>query len=249
MGREFRPWSVVARNLSEHADNPIHTDEGARSAGFGAALVAGTTVHAYLTRPVVEAWGTGWLAGGTSIVEFLAPVEAGDPVDCIPMPDQNGSVEVRAEVRGDLRARLVARLGTKFGQAPVVEGDRLDDGPLTPWLERLDGPWTDYAWRAGDDLDIYADEGLVHPCTWTALANGVMVRHLVDGSWIHTRSQIIHHTVVPAGAAALVEARVADKFETRRGTRAVVDVHISVDGVPVADIVHEALVSLRPTDL
>ena len=39
-------WSVQARNLPEHASNPIHTDEGGRAAGFDAALVAGVTVYA-----------------------------------------------------------------------------------------------------------------------------------------------------------------------------------------------------------
>ncbi|MEC9057465.1 MAG: hypothetical protein VX477_03430, partial [Actinomycetota bacterium] len=80
-----------------------------------------------------------------------------------------------------------------------------------------------------------------------ALANGVMTRHLVDGSWIHTGSRIVHHAVVPVGASALVEATVVDRFDTRSGSRAVVDVRISVDGLPVVTIEHEALVSLGPT--
>jgi len=72
-------WSVQARNLPEHASNPIHTDEGGRAAGFDAALVAGVTVYAYVTRPIVEAWGPGWLAEGGATVEFLAPVQADGP--------------------------------------------------------------------------------------------------------------------------------------------------------------------------
>ena len=56
---EMEAWSARARNLPEHAGNPIHTDEGGRAAGFDAALVAGVTVYAYLTRPIVEAWGMG----------------------------------------------------------------------------------------------------------------------------------------------------------------------------------------------
>ena len=48
---DLTTWSVQARNLPEHAANPIHTDEGGRAAGFDAALVAGVTVYAYVTRP------------------------------------------------------------------------------------------------------------------------------------------------------------------------------------------------------
>lgn len=54
-------WSVVAQNLPEHALTPIHTDDGARAAGFPRS-VAGVTTYAYLTHPVVAVWGTDWLA-------------------------------------------------------------------------------------------------------------------------------------------------------------------------------------------
>jgi len=244
MTAAVRPWSVVARNLPEHADNPIHTDEGARAVGFGAALVAGTTVHAYLAHPIVEAWGVDWLAEGTSTIEFLVPVEAGDPVDCVPVPADDGSVEVRAEVAGDLRARLVAWRGSPAGDVAPLDGERLPDH-----LEPLGHGWLDYARRGGDDLTLYSDGGFVHPCGWSSLANNVMIRHLVDGPWIHTRSQIVHHSTAMVGATALVEAQVVGRFETRRGTRAVVNVGISVDGGPVATVRHEALVSLTPTAL
>ena len=239
-----RIWSVTARNLPEHADNLIHTDEGARAIGFGGALVAGTTVHAYLVHPIVEAWGADWLAEGTSTIEFLAPVEAGDRIDCVPVPADDGSVEVRAEVAGTLRARLVAWRGSPAGDGASCEGERLPDH-----LEPLDHGWIDYARRAGDDLTLYSDSGFVHPCGWSSLANNVMIRHLVDGPWIHTRSRIVHHSAAMVGATALVEAKVVDRFETRRGNRAVIDVDISVDGGPVATVRHEALVSLTPTDL
>ena len=120
---------------------------------------------------------------------------------------------------------------------------------LPDHLEPLDHGWIDYARRAGDDLALYSDSWFVHPCGWSSLANNVMIRHLVDGPWIHTRSRIVHHSAAMVGATALVEAKVVDRFETRRGNRAVIDVDISVDGGPVATVRHEALVSLTPTDL
>lgn len=234
-------WSVPARNLPEHVDNPIHTDAGARAAGFEAALVAGTTVHAYLTRPVTEEWGLEWLANGSSTVEFVAPVEEGDRVDCVPAFRTDGSLEVLALVGGDQRARLVASLDT----AEVVEEEQPARESLPGHTEPLVDGWVDYALRAGDDTEFYMEAGIVHPCTWTGLANGVMNRSLVENSWIHTRSQIVHYGTAPIGAKALVNAVVADRFDTSRGSRAVVDVRISVNGELVATVRHEALVSLR----
>lgn len=64
MQAELETWSVRAVNLPDHADNKIHTDEGARAAGFPAALVAGTTIYAYMTHPPAAGWGTHWLSGG-----------------------------------------------------------------------------------------------------------------------------------------------------------------------------------------
>ena len=237
-------WSVQARNLPEHASNPIHTDEGGRAAGFDAALVAGVTVYAYLTRPIVEAWGPGWLADGGALVEFLAPVQARDLIDCVPeAPTEAGSVEVMALVGGGERVRCTAWPGppdwTDRGR-PLHE-------QLEPHEEPLTGGWADYGLRAGDDLGLYAEDGIVHPAVWPALANGVMTRHLVDGAWVHTRSRIRHHGIAHVGATATVQATVVDRFESRSGRRAVLDVAISVDGALVATIEHEAIVALHPT--
>src|SRR5680860_163226 len=63
-------WVVRARNLPEHAGNPIHTDAGARAEGFPSALVAGVTTYAYLTHPLVAAWGLDWLTRGGGEVRF-----------------------------------------------------------------------------------------------------------------------------------------------------------------------------------
>ena len=235
-------WSVRARNLPEHARNPIHTDEGGRAAGFDAALVAGVTVYAYLTRPIVEAWGEGWLRRGGAHVEFLAPVQAADRVDCVPVV-VDGATEVRATVNGEVRARCTA-----WSTAPETTGPR---GPLNETLERrqvqLTGDWDGYGQRAGDDLALYRESGIVHPAVWPALANGFVHDHLAVESWVHTRSRIRHHDIARVGDVATVDATVIDRFDTRSGTRAVLDVRVSVGGAPVATIEHEAIVVLHPS--
>ena len=132
--------------------------------------------------------------------------------------------------------------------------DRVDDGsstrplhqPLEPQVEALVGEWDGYGLRTGDDLGLYAEAGIVHPAVWPALANFVVKRNLVEGPWVHTRSRIRHHGTAQVGATALVEAVVVDRFETRSGSRAVLDIRISVDGELVASLEHEALVSLHP---
>jgi len=64
-------YRVKARNTSERSENKIHDDAVARQYGFRGGLVPGVTVYAYMTHPLVEAFGTGWLERGTASVRFV----------------------------------------------------------------------------------------------------------------------------------------------------------------------------------
>lgn len=237
---ELPHWAVDAANLPEHARNPIHTDEGGRAAGFPGALVAGVTVYAYLTRPAAEGWGLDWVERGTAEVRFVSPVFAGDRVECVSSPTEDGRQLIEAVVAGDTRASC--RVGLPAGPPPAhVPGNEV----MEPLTVSLVGEWSDYGLRAGEDLDLYRTHGIAHPALWPALANNIVHRQLAQGSWIHTRSAIRHLRSVPDGSEVLVEATVTDRFETRAGERAVLDVRIGLDGEAVAIIEHEALIKLK----
>jgi acyl dehydratase len=236
-------WTVSARNLPEHANNKIHTDEGARAAGFPSALVAGVTTYAYLTHPVVAAWGTEWLERGGGEVRFRAPVIADRVIDCVPTsdPDQGDDLTVAAiDPLEDANPRAIMRAFRDAGPPrPRRAGEALPSLRIT-----LDGEFgADYGARAGDDLEVYLRDGIVHPAVWPALANRVYSTHLIRGSWIHTRSIIRHHGLAPAGAEVDVHATVIERFE-RHGHRAVTDIEIVLDERPIVTIEHEAIIDL-----
>jgi acyl dehydratase len=252
-------WTVTARNLPEHARNRIHTDEGGREAGYPGALVAGVTVHAYLSHVAAAHWGLDWVRSGTAEVAFRSPVLAGDVVVCEPthldgpIDDGNGlggTLEVAALVDGETRA--TARFSLAAGDAAPAAQDTGDEaGPdagegerLRPLEVVLRDEWDGYGRRCGDDLALYDEAGVVHPAVWPALANGVVHQQLVTGSWVHTRSRVRHYGVAPIGAVAIVESTVVRRFTTRAGDRAVLDVRILVDGRLAAVLEHEAIVSL-----
>jgi hypothetical protein len=229
-------WSLRAVNLPEHADNPVHTDAGGRAAGYDAAVVAGTTVYAYLTRPAAAAWGVDWIDGGSAEVRFTAAVLADEALDIVPVESVDGWV-IEARGAGGVAARCSV---TPDGPPPPdPEGERLE-----PLVVALDERWVGYAARAGEDLSLYAERGIVHPVVWPSLANRVFATQLVDGPWVHTRSAIRHLGAAAPGETALVESWLKRRFDTRRGERALVDVRISIDGRPIAAIDHEALVRL-----
>jgi acyl dehydratase len=236
---DLAEFTTVATNLPEHARNPIHTDAGAQAAGFPRALVAGVTTYAYLTHPMLAAWGTDWLAAGGAEVRFRRPVFDGDVLRCTPVV--NGDhlvVEARTDEPEQPRA-VVAVTRRSSPPAALRAGE-----PLRPIELELADEWgSDYASRAGDQLPLCRDLGVVHPAVWPALANNVVHTQVARGSWIHMRSIVRHHALAPVGATATVRAVVVRRFEAH-GERAVLDVEITADGVVVATLEHEAIVAL-----
>ena len=235
----LRDHQVVAQNLPEHARNPIHTDEGAQAAGFDRALVAGVTTYAYLVNMPSRDWGIEWVHQGTAEVRFRRPVFDGERLTMQTVEDGH-TLAVTTTTDDDPRVICSMTLAA----APAVE---LRDGEELPTLERvLEGDYGgDYAARAGDPLPLFATGEIVHPAVWPALANDMVHRHVARGSWVHTRSIVRHHAPVATGSLASIVARVVDRRDGSLGERAVLDVHITVEGAVVASLEHEAYVALR----
>jgi acyl dehydratase len=234
------PWQITATNLAEHARNPIHTDAGGRAAGFDGALVAGVTTYAYLCHVPLAGWGESWISSGGGEVRFRRPVLDGDVLDILPTSVDGDEVTIEVRSSRLEQPRAVLRCRPEMGSAPALRpGEDLDTVEVM-----LDGPLgADYAMRAGDDLQLPVALGIVHPAVWTALANDVVHTQLARGAWIHTRSIVRHHQSVPIGSTAIVRSRVVERF-VGHGERAVVDVHITVNGEIAASLEHEAIIAL-----
>ncbi len=238
-------WSTPAINLPDHAGNLIHTDAGAKAAGFERALVAGTTVYAYMTHPIMAGWGTEWLQSGGGELRLRKPVFDNDLVDCTIGPTDPDAgpgadpdaVTVTAEVGGEARATLEVWRRT---EAPAVRSGK----PLRALEVVLDQSHIDYGIRAGDDLAVYGRQQIAHPVTWANLANAVFIDELVTGPWVHVRSRIHHEGLAAIGAAVRIESMLIDRFDSRAGERALVDMRFYADGKPVATIEHEAIIVL-----
>ena len=232
----MKPWAVNAINLTEHADNPMHLDEGARAAGFSAALVAGTTIYAYMTHLPASAWGRDWIDYGTAELRLKSPVFDNDLVECL----AGETNTVSATVGGSVRATIDVSLNTTAPGPHVGERVPTFDVELGEDLGR-------YGIRAGDDLDIYTAEQLVHPAAWPCIGNRVTNANYVTGPWIHVRSKIAHLGPVPLGAQATVESTLVERFMTRAGERVLLDIRVIVAGKAVAMIEHESIVVVAET--
>lgn len=241
--RVLAPWSVRAINLPEHANNVVHTDEGARAAGYERALVAGTSVYAYLSHVPAAGWGQSWLTSGGAEVRFASPVNTDDQVELVPVTGPDG-ITVEARVQGEVRSTLAVWPGAD----PLAPPDRdADPEPLPDMVVEVDDGIGRYGTRAGDDLGLYDQAGpsaITHPAIWPVIGNRVTMANLVTGPWVHVRSRVQHLAVVPMGAVLLVQSSIIDRFTTRAGNRAVLGITVSLDGNPVATIAHESIIEL-----
>lgn len=243
------PWSIVARNLPEHATNPIHTDAGAQAVGFERALVAGVTTYSYCVHPLAVALGMEWVAKGTTTVAFRSPVFDGETVSFpVRADDADGEPGdgVVLEVRAPRSDKPLVFVRAQRNSAQPDDDAILPAGePLTTITTRLDGEFgSSYAQRAGDDLTLFEDHGIVHPAVWPVLANRIFHEQLANGSWIHTKSTIRHHATAPVGSIATVRSVLTDTF-VKSGLRAVARVLVEVDGRLIAAIDHEAIIDVN----
>jgi hypothetical protein len=237
------PWSIVARNLPDHARNPIHTDAGARAAGFDRALVAGVTSYAYCCHPVIEHFGIDWLASGEAVVKFRSPVFDEDRLWFPSVERSDAGLDVAAVAdRSELPLVELSAWRQHRSNPQPRSGEVLE--PVTVLLEGEYG--ADYAVRAGDEQSVCSDAGVVHPAVWPALANFVFHHQIVRGSWVHTRSLVRHFALAPVGAEADVSTVVVATRVDRHGERATADVTMRVGGAIVAVVEHEAIIDLTP---
>jgi len=269
----FPEVCVAARNLARYSANEIHDDAVARTYGYQGGLVAGTTVYAYLTRPLVGAWGLDWLARGTARLALLRPVYDGDLLTVTArVRGRSGGqaagevvVDVAGSARGERVAELVA--GLAWGALPVVpDPDAYPAAPLpahrppaeaaalegldplgSPVLELEAAAASLYAGEVADPLDLYAGSGAVlHPGLLLQQANRALSENVALGPWVHVGSDVAHAGAARAGDRIETRGRVARLFEGKGHRFVELDVLVVANGIrPIAHVRHTAIYALR----
>ncbi len=264
-------YRVKARNTSSNSENKIHDDETARRYGFRGALVPGVTVYAYLTEPLVAAFGQAWLERGTASVRFGKPVLDGEELHAacvVTGRDAKGAV---ATVTGataaepeaaTLTATLPAGAPTPvnlamYRPAPLPEPrpevtrehllalDTLGT-PVNRYDEATAAEWLE---RVSDPLPLYRGrDGWVHPAFFLDQANRALRQNVRLGPWIHVGSVIRHLGGARVGDTLATRGRVRSVFEKKGREFVELDLVI-VAGTgerprPIAHILHTAIYRL-----
>jgi acyl dehydratase len=264
-------YRVKARNTSSNSENKIHDDATARRYGFRGALVPGVTIYAYLTEPLVAAFGPAWLERGTATVRFLKPVLDGEELHAAGVVTARDARALTATVTGTtaaepeaatLTATLPAGAPTPvnlalYHQAPLPEPRPEATREHLGALETLGTPVNGYdeaaaaEWlgRVDDPLPLYRGrEGWVHPAFFLDQANRALRQNVRLGPWIHVGSVVRHLGGARLGETLATRGRVRSLFEKKGREFVELDLVI-VAGTgerprPVAHILHTAIYRL-----
>ena len=254
----MRIHQATARNFSAETENRIHSDEVAAQFGFAGALVPGAAVFGHMTRPLVDAVGTDWLANWTADVRFLKPAYHGDVL--IIRHEVVGSEHtVGCHARGVLLAELTSTLNktAESDPAAIGAGAAIDERPEIHWDNVAVGePFPAWTWspdaianaesaaQVEDDLDCYR-HGVVHPNAILGTANRAFTRRYLLPAWIHVGSTVSFRKLLRVGDAVEVRTVPTRKWRRKGHEFVSLDIAYLVDGVLATEIRHVSIFRVR----
>lgn len=268
MEQDWRVYRVRAHNIAADSENKIHDDTVARQYGFAGGLVPGIVVFGYLTRPVVERFGTDWLARGCASARFVQPcyedeeitvqaeLQKDAAVTTVTLTAQrpDGSVCARgtatfppaATAALDVAAYPTALLPDDpppASASALVPGTRL--GSIGMTVDERSG--SAFAAAVRDDLPLYRRaDGAVHPALLLGLANHILVQNVRLGPWIHTASEVTQYSVARYGDTLSLRGVVAECFERKGHEFVVLDLLMLAEpSRPIQHIRHTAIYKPR----
>ena len=223
---------VRAENTAPESENKIHDDRVAAAYGFQGGLVPGVTVYGYMTLPVLEHFGEGWLERGAMNVRLKAPVYDGEDVAIEAHTTDDGRLEISLEGG---RATGVAWMETAdrpqtltdYPMRPMpLEGDRPDASHETLAQGAVLGTLTkmlilEEARVSAPLAAAIGESRIAHPAILLSLSNELLIRNVVLGPWIHASSEVANFSKVHDGETLEVHGRVVEKYQ-RKGREFVV---------------------------
>ena len=253
--------------------NPIHAADGASSAGYAGALVAGVRTYGWVAEAVIEVLGAGWLDDGWAEVTLRRPLYAGELVT-ITVVASVAAVDART-VSAAVGDRVVLDGAVGLGRAswagdigPPAPCPGLDPPALRPTYTIDTAPVGEalrplgvYVSAIGarhvalDDLGqtvSHVPDGRLHPWFLAARVAPLTRHNFTYGPTIHVRTQIQHMGPARAEQGVVVGARIVETYERNGHWYQVLDgLVVGGDGAPdcseMARIRHHTIFRPRGT--
>ena len=270
MGATLPDFHVNAPAPAEPHENKIHEDDLARQYGFKGGLVPGVIMYAWMTHPVVEAFGAEWLERGSFETRFAKPIYYEEPATIRARVSARTAEAVTIEVAahnsvGEVCGTATMSLDRSVRPSPPVVSDYVvaslpAERPratraLFEGLRVLGTPEADldvaaaagFVTRFGETLDGYEGAGAMgHPGMHLELANRALDRNVRMSPWIHVGSEGWHLSVARVGDRLTMRGRVQRLFEKKGHEFVEADLLLVANGSrPVASIRHTAIYLLR----
>jgi len=262
-------YRVKARNVSSTGENAIHDDETARRYGFRGALVPGVMIYAYMTHPLMTAFGAAWLTRGTASVRFIKPVHDGEELVVRGTVTARDAAGVSATLAAGtattpecatLSVMIPAGRPTPVNLAMYPPAALPEPRPAatraylstvgtlgTPHAHYNAARAADYLARVEDPLPLYrGPDGVVHPGFYLEQANRALDRNVAMGPWIHVGSVVRHLGGARIGDQLSTRGKVRSVFEKRGREFVELDLVIVAGATPVAHVLHTAIYRLPP---
>ncbi|MGE5596993.1 MAG: hypothetical protein ACM3S1_13295 [Hyphomicrobiales bacterium] len=265
-GDQLPPYRVRAHNASTQSENKIHDDTVAKQYGFAGGLVPGVTVFAYMTRPVVEAFGPEWLERGRMDARFLKPFYEGEqatvsatvrevgtdgPVLELVATNESGATCAVGSA-GWLPADSVAPSAAFYSDRPLPSPR---PGAAAEWfranreLGSLHETWSagesneTFLAEIADDLELWRGlQATAHPGYLIRKANSILASNVLLGPWIHVSSDVAYLGLLHDGDPMITRGRVTDVFERKGHEFVELDVVVfGRDDQPVMRATHTAI--------
>jgi hypothetical protein len=220
--------------------NPIHAEDGASSAGYAGALVAGVRTYGWVAEAVIEVLGPDWLDDGWADVTLRRPVYAGDLVTIVvgPSGSATGGSDATRTVSATVGERVVLDGAVGLRPAswaadidppaprpaldpPAVRPTyTIDSAPVGQPLRPLGAYLSVSAARrlALDELGQRSSrvpDGRLHPWFLAARMAPLTRHNFTYGPTIHVRTQIQHRGPARAEQEVVVGARIVEVYDRK----------------------------------
>jgi hypothetical protein len=260
-------YRVRARNTSSDSENKIHDDIVASELGFRGGLVPGVTVYGYMTVPLVERYGRGYLERGSMQVRFHQPFYEGDQV-VVGAEADTSSRPVKVSVRAEREDGTVCATGlaTVDDGSPWLGDARIEDYPRAPLPADNERPAASsenflpgailgtvsesliqaqpaLLGKIEEPLPIYyGADAVAHPAVLLAMSNHIFVGNFKLGPWIHASSDLINLGAARSDEVVEARGRIRESFERKGHLFVTLDVLLLAGGDrPVQQVRHTAI--------
>jgi hypothetical protein len=268
VGSPLPEYRIKASNDLADSSNQIQNDEYAQRCGFRAGLVSGTTIFAYMSRPLVEFLGRDWLERGSADVRFLHPIYKGEDIrinGTVSSQTKNGILVL--DYSASNSQGTICGIGKAYlpldkaipapSRADYPSGSGMLHRPISLESLAVGDPLSplasDFTWSVHwqycrksirDHHPMY--EKALHPGWLVSRANQMLAANYSIVAWIDVSCKVQYFHVQEEQCAIETRGRIQDKFERDGDHYIALDLAVFSPARCLATISYTAIFRIAP---